>query len=39
MDKEMARRNIRAGIAMFVVVISLLGGAFIWAAVFLNAVK
>ncbi len=39
MDKEMARRNMRSGISMFIVVLSLLGVAFVWAAVFLNAVK
>lgn len=39
MDKKMARRNLRSGISMFVVVIALLGITFVWAAVFLNAVK
>jgi hypothetical protein len=39
MDKKMARRNLRSGISMFVVVLALIGITFIWAAVFLNAVK
>jgi hypothetical protein len=39
MDKKMARRNLRSGISMFIVVLALIGVTFIWAAVFLNAVK
>ncbi len=39
MDKKLARRNLRSGISMFVVVLSLIGITFIWAAVYLNAVK
>ncbi len=39
MDKKLARRNLRSGISMFVVVIALIGITFVWAAVFLNAVK
>jgi len=35
----MARRNLRSGISMFVVVLALLGVTFVWAAVYLNAVK
>jgi hypothetical protein len=38
-DKKMARRNLRSGISMFVVVLALLGVTFVWAAVYLNAVK
>jgi hypothetical protein len=39
MDKKMARRNLRSGISMFVVLLALLGVTFVWAAVYLNAVK
>ncbi len=39
MDKEMARKNMRSGISMFIVVLSLLGVAFVWAAVFIHAVR
>ncbi len=35
----MARRNMRTGISMFIVVLALIGVTFVWAAVFLNAVK
>ncbi len=35
----MARKNMRMGISMFVVVVALIGITFVWAAVFLNAVK
>jgi hypothetical protein len=39
MDRKMARRNLRTGISMFVVVLALIGVTFVWAAVYLNAVK
>ncbi len=39
MDKKLARKNMRSGISMFVVLIALIGMTFVWAAVFLNAVK
>ncbi len=39
MDKKLARRNMRTGISMFIVVLALIGVTFVWAAVFLNAVK
>jgi hypothetical protein len=38
-DKKLARRNMRTGISMFIVVLALIGVTFVWAAVFLNAVK
>ena len=39
MDKKLARKNLRTGISMFVVMVSLLGVTFVWATVYLNAVK
>ncbi len=39
MDKKLARRNLRTGISMFIVTLALLGVTFVWAAVYLNAVK
>ncbi len=39
MDKKMARKNMRTGISMFVVLLALIGVTFVWAAVYLNAVK
>ena len=39
MDKKLARRNMRSGISMFILLVALLGVTFVWAAVYLNAVK
>jgi hypothetical protein len=39
MDRKLARRNMRLGISMFIVVLALIGITFVWATVYLNAVK
>lgn len=39
MDKKLARRNMRTGVSMFIMVLALIGVTFVWAAVYLNAVK
>ena len=39
MDKKLARRNMRWGISMFIFLLIVLGFTFVWAAVYLNAVK
>lgn len=39
MDKKLARKNMRTGVSMFIVVLALIGVTFVWAAVYLNAVK
>lgn len=39
MDKKLARRNLRTGISMMIMLVALLGATFVWAAVYLNAVK
>ncbi len=39
MDKKIARKNLRSGVSMMIVVVALLGVTFVWAAVYLNAVK
>lgn len=39
MDKKLARKNIRSGVTMFIMVLALIGVTFVWAAVYLNAVK
>lgn len=39
MDKQLARRNIRMGISMFIVVLALIGATFVWASIYLNAVR
>jgi hypothetical protein len=38
-DKKLARKNIRSGVTMFIMVLALVGVTFVWAAVYLNAVK
>lgn len=39
MDRKLARRNMRTGFSMFILVLSLLGITFVWAAVYLAAVR
>lgn len=39
MDRKMARKNMQWGIALFIVVLALLGATFVWATVYLNAVR
>ncbi len=39
MDKKLARKNIRSGVTMFIMVLALIEVTFVWAAVYLNAVK
>jgi hypothetical protein len=38
MDKNLARRNMRLGIVLFVVILCMLGITFVWATIYLNAV-
>jgi hypothetical protein len=35
----MARKNMRTGISMFIVLLAMLGVSFVWAALYLIAVK
>ncbi len=39
MDKKLARKNMRTGISMCLVLLLLIGLTFVWASVYLNAVK
>jgi hypothetical protein len=39
MDRKLARRNMRVGISMFVLLFALMGAAFVWASIFLGVVK
>jgi len=39
MDKKLARRNMRLGIVLFIVLICMLGIVFVWAEIYLNAIK
>jgi hypothetical protein len=38
MDKNLARRNMRLGIVLFVVLLCMFGITFVWASIYLNAV-
>jgi hypothetical protein len=39
MDRRLARKNMRFGSAMFVLLLALMGAAFVWAVIFLGVVK
>ena len=39
MNRKLARRNMRMGVAMFIMLFILMGAAFVWAAIFLAATK
>jgi hypothetical protein len=38
MDKQLARRNMRMGIVLLLVVLLMFGITFVWAAIYLNTV-
>ena len=38
MDKQLARRNMRLGIVLFIVLLMMLGITFLWATVYLNSI-
>jgi hypothetical protein len=38
MDKQLARRNMRLGIVLFIVLLLMLGITFLWATVYLNSI-
>ncbi len=38
MDKNLARRNMRLGIVLFVVLLCMFGITFVWASIYLNAI-
>jgi hypothetical protein len=38
MDKDLARRNMRMGIALFVILLAMFGVTFVWAQIYLTAV-
>lgn len=38
MDKNLARRNMRLGIVLFIVLLCMLGITFVWATIYLNAI-
>jgi len=39
MDKKLARRNLRLGLVLSVVLVLMLGITFAWAEIYINAVK
>lgn len=39
MNRKLARKNMRMGILMFVLLLVLMGAAFVWAAIFLAVTK
>jgi hypothetical protein len=38
-NRKLARKNMRMGVAMFIMLIILMGAAFVWAAIFLAVTK
>ncbi len=38
MDKQLARRNMRLGIVLFIVLLLMLGITFLWATIYLNTI-
>jgi hypothetical protein len=39
MNRKLARRNMRMGVLMFIMLFVLMGAAFAWAAIFLSVTK
>lgn len=39
MDKKLARRNMRMGVTLLFITIAMFGVTFLWAWIYLNAVK
>ena len=39
MDRKLARKNIRFGIALFVMLFALVGATFLWATIYLGVIK
>jgi hypothetical protein len=39
MDRKLARKNMRFGISLFILLLALMGAAFVWASIFLSVAK
>ena len=39
MNRKLARKNMRMGLLMFILLLVLMGAAFVWAAIFLAVTK
>jgi hypothetical protein len=38
-DRKLARKNIRFGVSLFVLVFALVGATFLWATIYLGVIK
>lgn len=39
MDRKLARKNIRLGVSLFILVLALIGVTFLWATIYLGVIK
>ena len=39
MDRKLARKNIRFGVSLFVLLFALVGATFLWATIYLGVLK
>lgn len=39
MDRKLARKNLRFGISLFMLLLALIGAAFVWGVIYLGVVK
>ena len=39
MDRKLARKNIRFGVSLFIMLLALVGATFTWASVYLQVIK
>ena len=39
MDRKLARKNLRFGISLFILLFALVGATFVWASVYLQVIK
>ena len=39
MDRKLARKNMRFGISLFMLLLALIGAAFVWGVIYLGVVK
>jgi hypothetical protein len=38
-DRKLARKNIRLGVSLFILVLALIGVTFLWATIYLGVIK
>ncbi len=39
MDRKLARKNLRFGISLFILLLALVGATFLWATIYLGVIK